>query len=307
MKSGVHSEAINRWLVALAASLVLLSGLAEPSFVSGFTVDGDVSRFGVFALNSAQAAFWTAALILLVVAHQELTQSLVFKTLIFSFPLWLLCVVVFYKAALGARDYEYLWLIREDGPVEWATAGALMFAALFYFILACRLSGSGQILNRCVGIFAAFALLLVTMEEISWGQRLIGFTTPQALSLANRQGEFNLHNIDFVEAITLRVAPAIISFLGVSGFLMLSALERTQLSKLIAPLDLRLFVPPWFASSYFVPLAVYSWMMYFAPTSYVWQDQEPAEFGMSLGVLVLSVSAFARGHSPATSSCQRGG
>lgn len=37
-------------------------------------------------------------------------------------------------------------------------------------------------------------------EEISWGQRMLGFQTPENLSQANRQEEFNLHNLSAWEA-----------------------------------------------------------------------------------------------------------
>jgi type IV secretory pathway VirB2 component (pilin) len=32
-------------------------------------------------------------------------------------------------------------------------------------------------------------------EELSWGQRLLGFTGPEALAEHNRQHEFNVHNL----------------------------------------------------------------------------------------------------------------
>ena len=36
-------------------------------------------------------------------------------------------------------------------------------------------------------------------EEISWGQRMLGFQTPETLSEVNRQEEFNLHNLTILE------------------------------------------------------------------------------------------------------------
>jgi hypothetical protein len=37
-------------------------------------------------------------------------------------------------------------------------------------------------------------LLGVAGEEVSWGQRLLNFETPEAIAQQNRQGEINLHN-----------------------------------------------------------------------------------------------------------------
>ncbi|HLO14942.1 MAG TPA: hypothetical protein VK206_08935 [Anaerolineales bacterium] len=36
-------------------------------------------------------------------------------------------------------------------------------------------------------------------EEISWGQRIFGFSTPQALAEVNKQDELNLHNLTVME------------------------------------------------------------------------------------------------------------
>jgi hypothetical protein len=38
-------------------------------------------------------------------------------------------------------------------------------------------------------------LFVIGMEEISWGQRLFGFATPERLAEANWQAEFNFHNV----------------------------------------------------------------------------------------------------------------
>jgi hypothetical protein len=42
----------------------------------------------------------------------------------------------------------------------------------------------------------ALLFLFVGGEEISWGQRIIGVTTPESLAVINVQNEINLHNID---------------------------------------------------------------------------------------------------------------
>ena len=50
--------------------------------------------------------------------------------------------------------------------------------------------------RRGVYILGGIAMVLVAGEEISWGQRIIGFATPDFLIDLNRQGEFNVHNIN---------------------------------------------------------------------------------------------------------------
>ena len=95
-------------------------------------------------------------------------------------------------------------LEREDGPLE--TAGALTFlaAALVFFKLYGRdpqgndftfLKTSKNIFFLLLGLlfFAAFG------EEISWGQRLLGFATPESVAELNRKDEFNVHNLGVFE------------------------------------------------------------------------------------------------------------
>jgi len=45
-------------------------------------------------------------------------------------------------------------------------------------------------------IVYAGALFFIAGEEISWGQRLLKFDTPEELKEVNYQDEFTLHNID---------------------------------------------------------------------------------------------------------------
>jgi len=44
-------------------------------------------------------------------------------------------------------------------------------------------------------LFVALLFFVVAMEEISWGQRIIGWSTPASLAEFNYQNETNLHNV----------------------------------------------------------------------------------------------------------------
>lgn len=102
-------------------------------------------------------------------------------------------------------------LAREDGPLESLTACLYLAAA---FLLAAALWGRRERPRRRRWLAAlAGACFLVFLEEVSWGQRLLGFATPAPLARLNTQGEFTLHNVG---ASSLILAPAL---LGVSLFL----------------------------------------------------------------------------------------
>lgn len=93
-------------------------------------------------------------------------------------------------------------LTREDSVVE--TVGALFFlgAALVFCLIYRKnrkirtnrgLGNRSEVAALLLGLF----FLVCFLEEISWGQRVFGVETPEALVRANRQGEINIHNLNW--------------------------------------------------------------------------------------------------------------
>ncbi len=92
-------------------------------------------------------------------------------------------------------------LLREDGPVEQATA-ALFLLASFTFFLTWRRRRHQPTpqTDRPIYILILAALMFICMgEEISWGQRIFGWETPPTWKVQNAQAETNLHNLSFIE------------------------------------------------------------------------------------------------------------
>jgi hypothetical protein len=84
------------------------------------------------------------------------------------------------------------YLAQEDGWVENLSAANWLLAAGIMFVLFAR--------QRNVWYLLLGILFAVCMgEEISWGQRLFGFATPESVQAVNFQGEFNLHNLNFFD------------------------------------------------------------------------------------------------------------
>lgn len=82
---------------------------------------------------------------------------------------------------------------REDGPFEWGTS-ILYFLAFILFVLTfLKTKNIFILLLSCVMFFGAG-------EELSWGQRIIGFETPSGIKEVNVQKEFNLHNTSLFHA-----------------------------------------------------------------------------------------------------------
>jgi hypothetical protein len=84
---------------------------------------------------------------------------------------------------------------REDGAVETAQVGMLLAAAGLLAQRSMRglLRASTIRTSALLAGLGALALLVVVLEEVSWGQRLLDFEAGSAFSL-NQQGETNLHN-----------------------------------------------------------------------------------------------------------------
>ncbi len=80
---------------------------------------------------------------------------------------------------------------RDFGLSEYGVVLALIGAAGFLALLALRSKG----FDRVVFILAALGCFLVAGEELSWGQWIFGWSTPEALAAVNLQNETNAHNL----------------------------------------------------------------------------------------------------------------
>ncbi len=107
-----------------------------------------------------------------------------------------LCLSVFFFSYLLVTDpWRYSALSQEDHWVENLTSGLYLLAGFLLFATAWV---ERSAFPRCIYILGGLALVFVAGEEISWGQRIFGFTTPDFLMGLNVQNEFNVHNTGLV-------------------------------------------------------------------------------------------------------------
>ena len=98
-------------------------------------------------------------------------------------------------ASLSSRHPDlYYRLVQEDEIVEWATFWAFVLAACLCLVAS---KTFWQTSRRVPWFFLglAFFCAAVAMEEISWGQRLLGYRPPPYFLENNFQQELNLHNV----------------------------------------------------------------------------------------------------------------
>ncbi len=137
-------------------------------------------------------------------------------------------------------------VLREDGPIEWATA--MLFAVAFVAGLGAALALFKSRRRWEAALYLAFALVMFFCagEEISWGQRILGFETPDALREINRQDEFTLHNIGQ----SLDVFKFLMFVGGGIGAAAYLANQRLRIQRFWADGEY-LIIPPFFVASAF--------------------------------------------------------
>jgi len=86
---------------------------------------------------------------------------------------------------LGAEDRAYEWI----GFAGFLGAGVFSLLTLQH---RSKMPGKVALLFLGFGVF----YIVCAGEEISWGQRVFGWETPESFADANEQGETNLHNLE---------------------------------------------------------------------------------------------------------------
>ncbi len=111
--------------------------------------------------------------------------------------------------------------LNEDGFLEWVTFWAAGVATLIVAFVAIRA-------RSIILAVVAAALCFFAGEEISWGQRVFGFVTPETLSSLNHQQETNLHNLIRVLSFGYLIFFTLTAFivLEIKGFLGSSIVSR---------------------------------------------------------------------------------
>jgi len=100
-------------------------------------------------------------------------------------------------SALLGKD-AYKWVTGEDGVAETLQATFYALSLLLAVGIVGRLWRGGRRGVACLYALVALGLCFLVGEELAWGQRVFGWTTPESLEAINKQGETTLHNIEGV-------------------------------------------------------------------------------------------------------------
>ncbi len=202
------------------------------------------------------------------------------KGAVFANALILGCLA--FIAALQATDADlYYASLQEDEHLEWSTFWAFAVAGAVSVFVGLRQRRSSAVLpwfSLGLALFCVF----VALEEISWGQRLLGYRPPVYFLEHNFQQEFNVHNI-FDTDIRVFVLHSVILGYGVL-LPVLGSIESTR-----KWLDRYGIIAPdkWLIPSFVATFALYAW--------YPWKySGETVELMLGLGFLFATVISMQR-------------
>lgn len=181
-------------------------------------------------------------------------------------------------------------ILREDGPIEALTALLFLVAFLAGGRAAIRLLKKGYRSQGILYVLFAFIMFFCAGEEVSWGQRFLGFETPEAIEAVNDQGELTLHNIGD----SLDVFKFVMLLGGAAGAVAYIANEKLLIQRFWEHADY-LLIPPFFVSSAFFLMFAFRLFRYiFVPefNTTVTRYGEWIEFCFAYGFAVFALLVY---------------
>ena len=214
---------------------------------------------------------------------------------------WLFWIPVFSSLVIIGLQVNrniFRLLLQEDGPAEWLSAICFILAGFISIRIAFNRFRTDHPWQAALFIGIAAVMVFAGGEEISWGQRLFGWATPQELSDINDQQETNLHNI----GIFLDITNLAMFVTGLYGTVAYVANRNLRYASRWAQGDY-LFVPPFILATYFVPILVFriARITVFTESNFTLNRlAEWSEMVVAVGILLFFWLAFLRVTSPAS-------
>ncbi len=182
---------------------------------------------------------------------------------------------------------------NEDGIIEYMTFFSFLIAT-FLFI--------GAFLRRKNIFFLLLAIVFFmgAGEEISWGQRIFSFSTPESLNKINVQNEFNIHNIGIfntydpvkggkksgmAKLVTIGFLYKLF-WLGYCIVLPLVVMSSNKILSFVKKIHLP--IPPFSIGIFFF----IGWLFYRIVVKFFFEPGQPILYYLTVGEMEESVSAF---------------
>ncbi len=298
------------WLFGMGAilsRLVVMSPLL-PSYPGWSCSWIDVSTI---AIGAACVALSRGARIQNFVARCVLEKRNRTKRFLALSPILIALAMLIAKLTLG-RTRSYRHMLDEGGIIEYLTAISLFTGALLAFIIGRRFWRNNERLLACVNFLYAAFLFIFWGEEVSWGQRTIGWLLSETLSWElpsffvnyNVQEEFNFHNLVWIVPY-MKMASALV---GVFVLLLAAAFalilrSGSKRKKEAAIRVMRYSVPGWYLMPLFLFTALLLGVVSYCEThcahtryfgAIIPADSEIGECLLAVGFLLFILANFFR-------------
>jgi len=190
------------------------------------------------------------------------------------------------------------WYIAEDGVSEWLTFFSYVVSSGLMAYSVYRLWPEKRWWAMVVLAGVGILSFVFAGEEISWGQRYLGYETPEALADENVQFEFNLHNLEiFLQNDKIEFSLLFFSMIAVVVFISgLLAMLDTYTGRF--PSGLKIILPP--PAVIFPMVVVFVYAVFSGPLyRQLLPDtpsmlQETHELLTALVILIYSITVFRR-------------
>jgi len=197
---------------------------------------------------------------LIALGHSYIKRKSSFILLVL--PFWLLALALTFRSFFPSSYFQHF--VIEDSAIEYITMFVYLLTA-FYCVKSLKIIIGSQHLSSYIKYLYSLIFIIIIIgslwvagEEISWGQRILGYETPNAVALQNKQGEFNFHNFEPFMKYLYQIY-ALIALYGASAWLLAKLLSKILHNSKISKLFL-FFSPPVFLISFFIH------MLFFAAT-----------------------------------------
>ena len=217
---------------------------------------------------------------------ENASQDRRLQVLVFLLPVAMAAFFLYAKLALP-RFYHSL--IQEDSILECAQAVFYLTASAIALLAAAAFRRHKMLGHGVLHGALALGLLLVFLEEISWGQRIWQVATPAFFERHNVQKEISLHNLRLIQG-KLRFLYMFIGLYGATAWVLVARRAAKAPRRSLWPY----IAPDWFLSLYFLAVfLVYALLVIFRPHEgriLIFKDQEPAELLLAMGFLAFTVA-----------------
>lgn len=184
---------------------------------------------------------------------------------------------------------------NDDNIIEYAQFFCYAGAAIAAFLTSRQFKHEHPFIAKLF-IGVAIILFFIAGEEISWGQRLLGVTTPEYFAEKNKQGETNLHNLDFIFGKVYR-SYILLNVLAAGAWPVLTICSRLvkrtsiAISKYIVLLR-RWFAPEWYYLPYFVTSGCIFYLHREMHVGMLQNFEEFSELMMALGIAFFMLEKY---------------